>query len=173
LLSVTEHLKKPLSKNGLVITQSVILGLNGGYFLKTQLIHAESGEFIEDTSPILTVDNKPQSFGSALSYAKRYAKMTITGLTDTFEDDDAERASGRYQNPLQAVLEQKNTNLQSASDDKKTKPATVVEIVNLTSYVKSKGRTEAWLAATAKKLFGVMNLTELTAEQIEKIKSYA
>lgn len=184
LLSVTEHLKEPLSKNGLIITQRVEWTAAGA-ILETKLIHAESGEFILDTTPILTNDNKPQSFGSALSYAKRYAKMTITGLTDTLEDDDAEKASGRPQNSIQTAIERKKVMPEEskikaveAHDDfvvnkKEVRSVPVAEIVKLTSYIKSKGRTEAWLSATAKSLFGLVKLTDLTIEQIEKIKSHA
>lgn len=189
LLSVTEHLKEPLSKNGLIITQRVEWTAAGA-ILETKLIHAESGEFILDTTPILTNDNKPQSFGSALSYAKRYAKMTITGLTDTLEDDDAEKASGRPQNSIQTVIERKKVmpnetkikQVESHDDfvvntptkaTKEVRSVPVAEIVKLTTYVKSKGRTEAWLSATVKSLFGLVKLTDLTVEQIEKIKSHA
>lgn len=191
LLSVTEHLKEPLSNNGLVITQRVEWTAAGA-ILETKLIQAESGEFILDTTPILTNDNKPQSFGSALSYAKRYAKMTITGLTDTLEDDDAEKASGRPQNSIQTAIERKKVMpeeskikaveahddfqvslAKSTPDKKEVRSVPVAEIVKLTTYIKSKGRTEAWLSATAKNLFGLVKLTDLTIEQIEKIKSHA
>lgn len=189
LLSVTEHLKEPLSNNGLIITQRVEWTAAGA-ILETKLIHAETAEFIQDTTPILTNDNKPQSFGSALSYAKRYAKMTITGLTDTLEDDDAEKASGRPQNSIQTAIERKKvmpdeTKIKQveAHDDfvantptkatKEVRSVPVAEIVKLTTYIKSKGRTEAWLSATAKNLFGLVKLTDLTIEQIEKIKSHA
>lgn len=193
LLSVTEHLKEPLAQNGLIITQRVEWTAATS-FLETKLIHADSGEFIQDITPILTNDNKPQSFGSALSYAKRYAKMTITGLTDTLEDDDAEKASGRPQNSIQTAIERKKVLPEEnkikqvqAHDDfvvnksenvmtkmtKEVRSVPVAEIVKLTTYIKSKGRTEAWLSATVKNLFGLVKLTDLTVEQIEKIKSHA
>lgn len=193
LLSVTEHLKEPLSNNGLIILQSTFV-VDTKHYLKTQLIHSESGEMIEDVMPILCADSKPQSFGSALSYAKRYAKMTITGLTDTLEDDDAEKATGRYQNPIQSQPERKKTipaeleykiKTVEAHDDfvahapvlaqnkKDVRTVPVAEIVKLTSFVKTKGRTEAWLTMTVKKEFNLTKLTDLTIEQIEKIKEMA
>lgn len=191
LLSVTEHLKEPLSAAGLIILQYTFV-VDAKPYLKTLLIHSESGEMIEDAMPILCADSKPQSFGSALSYAKRYAKMTITGLTDTLEDDDAEKATGRYQNPTQSQPERKKTipaeleykiKTVEAHDDfvahsptkatKEVRSVPVAEIVKLTSFVKSKGRTEAWLAMTVKKEFNLTKLTNLTIEQIEKIKGMA
>lgn len=49
----------------------------------------------------------------------------------------------------------------------------VAEIVKLTSFIKSKGRTEAWLTMTVKTEFNLTKLTDLTLEQIEKIKEMA
>jgi hypothetical protein len=178
LMAVTEHLKDYLTDCGLFVTQRVVV-YKDKHYLETKLIHAESGEFIKDHTPILPVDNKPQSFGSALSYAKRYAKLTITGLTDTLEDDDAEKAMGRDTKTTTHALQNKISTVSKPQVDKTpaAQPKTprsvpVNEIVKLVGLVKTKGRTEAWLTQTIKKEFNVLKLTDLSSEQIEKLKEY-
>lgn len=62
----------------------------GAAGLTTILMHS-SGEYIMATFPITPVDNKPQSLGSAITYARRYALQSILGLQ--VEDDDGNAAS--------------------------------------------------------------------------------
>jgi hypothetical protein len=54
-------------------------------------LHA-SGEFLESRVKIAPTKNDPQSFGSCLSYLKRYAYAAIVGVIVDEEDDDAESA---------------------------------------------------------------------------------
>ena len=77
-----------LHKNGLVITQH----LDGGNIV-TALHHVETGQKIEGAYPLPDLDlrgmNKAQSDGSAITYFRRYAIVTILGL-DTEEDTDVQ-----------------------------------------------------------------------------------
>lgn len=61
--------------------------------LTTKLIH-ESGEYEQDTMPLYLVKDDPQAQGSALTYARRYAAMSVLGLVGD-EDDDAEPTRGK------------------------------------------------------------------------------
>jgi hypothetical protein len=58
----------------------------------TTLILHESGEWIETTSQIRPCDMKPQSVGSAQSYARRYALLALCGIAAD-DDDDGKAAS--------------------------------------------------------------------------------
>lgn len=58
--------------------------------LTTILMH-KSGEFIEATYKLMPKDATPQGYGSAISYARRYALCAILGLA--LEDDDGQEAS--------------------------------------------------------------------------------
>lgn len=81
--SVWETVKGPLLENGLVIIQQI-----SGEKLLTTLCH-ESGESISAESPIVVAKaNDPQAFGSAVTYARRYAMQALLCVPTL--DDDAE-----------------------------------------------------------------------------------
>lgn len=79
-----------LSRNGLAVTQ-LVTNINGIDGLTTVLLH-ESGQFISSTAPLHLVKNDPQGHGSAITYMRRYAYMSILGLVAD-EDDDGNAAS--------------------------------------------------------------------------------
>ena len=96
LASVVEASRPSLAKNGLSVVQCT-----WGNALFTRLLH-ESGEWIEgsiELKPMRQVKDKgweeshdPQSYGSCITYARRYAMAAITGVAT--EDDDGNAASG-------------------------------------------------------------------------------
>jgi hypothetical protein len=80
-----------LAKHGLAISQFIdaeFLGIDG---LITYLIHS-SGQFISHTMKLHLPKDDPQGQGSAVTYARRYAYMSVLGLVAD-EDDDGNRAS--------------------------------------------------------------------------------
>lgn len=88
LTACWETVRPLLKKYGLAVTQTTIT--TDKLLLITTLMH-ESGEIIVGQYPIYSKDNSPQSLGSAISYAKRYALQAILGLAS--EDDDGNDAS--------------------------------------------------------------------------------
>lgn len=87
LSNILEHIATPLQEAGLIFTQ-----LPDGDALTTLIIHIESGECIKSTYNISAIRKDPQSIGSAITYARRYALSAILGLNvDT--DDDGNKAS--------------------------------------------------------------------------------
>jgi len=96
LASVVEASRPSLAKNGLSVVQCT-----WGNALFTRLLH-DSGEWIEgsiELKPMRQVKDKgweeshdPQSYGSCITYARRYAMAAITGVAT--EDDDGNAASG-------------------------------------------------------------------------------
>lgn len=88
LAAIIEATRKPLTDNGLSITQAT--EVNGhGFGLRTTLHHS-SGESISAFYP-LPSNAKPQELGSALTYARRYSLSSMVCIAAD-EDDDAEAA---------------------------------------------------------------------------------
>lgn len=88
LESLMEAVLPVLNDHGVVLVQSPTT--DDGPVLVTRLIHAESGEEIATTTPLLMEKQTAQSFGSAMTYARRYALMAMLGLSADADDDGAE-----------------------------------------------------------------------------------
>lgn len=78
-----------LNANGLALSQQTYIA-GAGLVVRTVLWHV-SGEWVAAEYPILPTKSDPQGFGSALTYARRYAAMALVGIAP--EDDDGEAAS--------------------------------------------------------------------------------
>jgi len=87
LASLIDAIRKPFGENGLSYTQRMEWRDNVT-LLVTRLMHS-SGEWIDSEVP-LPLYERPQEFGSALSYLRRYALGAIVGLAP--EDDDGAAA---------------------------------------------------------------------------------
>lgn len=90
--AVMESIRKPLSDNGLSITQGLSIDANGGKVLVTTLMH-ESGEWISNGVPIEVSSPGMQPLGSAISYGRRYGISTLISVVAD-EDDDGNAADG-------------------------------------------------------------------------------
>jgi hypothetical protein len=88
LADVIESYRPSLSKAEIAIVQPIIQR-DGHLVLVTRLIHS-SGEWIASEYP-LTMYQKPQEQGSALTYARRYAVSALLGIAAE-DDDDGKRA---------------------------------------------------------------------------------
>lgn len=97
LAAVWDAIREPLSKNGLSVTQTI--GPYGeGTYLFTTLRH-KSGQWIRSLFP-LPQSSRPQEFGSALTYARRYSLSAIIGIAADEDDDaNAAQANGKRENP--------------------------------------------------------------------------
>ena len=91
LSAILDAVRGPLTKNGLWFTQT-LANSDGKYRLITTLMHA-SGEWLDSEQPLFVTDQTNQAFGSALTYAKRYALTGMLGVAAD-EDDDANAADG-------------------------------------------------------------------------------
>lgn len=63
------------------------------FVLRYELKHVPTGEFERGVFPLL--GTTPQQHGSAMTYARRYALLAVTGIAAEDEDDDGDGASGR------------------------------------------------------------------------------
>ena len=89
--AIIDAVRPALTKNGVWFTQT-LANSDGKYRLITTLLHA-SGEWLDSEQPLFVTDNTNQAFGSALTYAKRYALAGMLGVAAD-EDDDANHADG-------------------------------------------------------------------------------
>lgn len=111
---VLSCVKEPLNSEGITILQPIVKGAEGKDYIETILLH-ESGEYIsslteihsiptyvkdKDNYQILAMYIKPQDYGSAITYTRRYALSSMLSL-DSDEDDDGNIANGNQ--PTQPV----------------------------------------------------------------------
>lgn len=90
LTGVIDAVSASLRDAGIAFVQATDVTDNGGTVLVTTLIH-ESGEWLSGRYPVRAVKQDPQSEGSALTYARRYALMSLVGIAP--EDDDGAAGS--------------------------------------------------------------------------------
>ena len=100
LLEIWEVCRKPLTDNGLSVTQ-IAESEEGKAILETVLMH-ESGEWIKGRLPLMPIKQDPQGQGSAITYARRYSLAAIVGVST--EDDDAEAATSHKQEATVKVV---------------------------------------------------------------------
>lgn len=89
-----EMAKGPLSENGLAVMQVPTVDEQGCVVVETILVHGESDQWIASDFYLVPNDHRPQSIGSAVTYARRYAYTAILGMISDREDDDGNRAQG-------------------------------------------------------------------------------
>lgn len=89
LSSIRIAIKGPLKNNDLAIIQ-LPSTLDGAPALTTRIIH-KSGQWYEDTCPLLIEKTTMQGFGSAMTYMKRYSLGAATGIAEA--DDDGNEAT--------------------------------------------------------------------------------
>jgi hypothetical protein len=97
---------KPVMKEcGLVVTQPVIMA-EGKQILKTILVDTDSGENIESFIDLdkMTERAGAQGYGSAMTYARRYALCALLGIVES-EDDDGNGAQAQKKQDYEYLLE--------------------------------------------------------------------
>jgi len=87
LTNILDGINDALIESGLCVAQFP----EGDYGLETILMH-ESGEWIQANYTMKPVKDDPQSRGSAITYARRYALASILSL-NIDEDDDGNAAT--------------------------------------------------------------------------------
>ena len=87
LSSVRAAIRQPFADNGLSVVQFPRT-VTGGVEVETMLLHT-SGEFMAETL-FMPVKHEPHPIGSGISYARRYALMSIANLAA--DDDDGNAA---------------------------------------------------------------------------------
>lgn len=113
LENVAEAITESATKHGLAFSQYATTTETGNVSVGTIVFH-ESGEFIEFPPLILKPENtKPQSIGSAITYAKRYSLSAVFGITSD-KDDDGNKANRNGEPQKQ---QQKRNQKQAQNDE--------------------------------------------------------
>jgi len=124
LAAIWDAIREPLTANGLSLVQMPDM-VEGDPVLVTRLLHS-SGEWLEGTYPLNPVKQDPQGYGSAITYARRYAAMAVCGVAP--EDDDGNAASGRSDKP--APVAQKAAPAAAISPDLKAEADNLKNIID-------------------------------------------
>jgi hypothetical protein len=93
LSSVWEACRKALTANGLSVVQGTENGPDGGSVAVTTMLLHSSGQWMSSTLTMRPTKDDPQGFGSACTYARRYALAAMVGVAP--EDDDGNAASAK------------------------------------------------------------------------------
>jgi hypothetical protein len=143
LAAVIKTARKPLSANGLSTVQTI-----GDGVLHTRLLHT-SGQWIASEYP-LPMSGRPQEFGSALTYARRYSLSALLGIAAD-EDDDGNTAG-------------------KGGNGNKAQPATLSEEAanELSNAIVESGRTEEWFC----KFAHIETLDDLAPERFDAALAY-
>lgn len=113
--SIVRTINPILAENGLAVVQMPV-GENGD--LITQVSHS-SGEWIRSRYRMKPAKQDPQSVGSSITYAKRYALVAMLNLpVDDEADDDGQKGSAAERSPLQELKD--NLGVVWRSHSKKT-----------------------------------------------------
>lgn len=88
LAQIRDTVTPALAKNGIAVAQGTDT-TEGGIVVVTRLIH-KSGQWMESRFPIAY--DKPQTMGSAYTYARRYSLSAMCSIAAD-EDDDANAAN--------------------------------------------------------------------------------
>lgn len=89
LASVQDACMPALLENGFAVIQPVERDDAGNLYVRTILAH-ESGETLECAVPLMIGKNDMQGLGSAITYARRYGLLCMSGVAP--EDDDGNAA---------------------------------------------------------------------------------
>lgn len=89
LAAVVEAYRDPFAINGLALTQHP--SADGAKVTVTSCLLHTSGQWMESDLTLTAQQNSPQSVGSAITYARRYAAMGIAGIAP--DDDDGNEAT--------------------------------------------------------------------------------
>lgn len=131
LENVTESITETATKNGLAFSQEP--SFDDGMVTVTTLVMHSSGEWIEyEPLKMKPVKNDPQAFGSAITYAKRYALSAIFGITSDKDDDGNEATQPQKPQRQQRATKQAQVKQYISADKAKQYEDDVQALINAT-----------------------------------------
>jgi hypothetical protein len=97
LTAIQDGTRPILAKHGLIVSQLLQTDESGSW-LYTILGHS-SGQYLKSSIKLIMAKNDMQAFGSASSYAKRYAWQAIVGVCGDEDDDGNAGVGNQSQRP--------------------------------------------------------------------------
>jgi hypothetical protein len=158
LTSVWEACREALTKNGLSVVQTTEFE-GDAVWIETILLHS-SGESIKGRYPLRPMQQTPQGYGSALSYARRYSLAAMVGVVA--DDDDGHAASEKaaatngahHDEPPQSTM----TGRKNEADGIKRAREWVNEAIAAVNKKTTMASLNSWLSANDKTLGDVEKL---------------
>lgn len=96
-----EVLRGPLTKHGLSLPD-FRPGMVGGQWVVVGTLRHKSGQYISGVAPLIMPKGDMQSFGAAMTYAKRTLLMALTGGFSGEADDDGNSVAGDVPHAINA-----------------------------------------------------------------------
>jgi hypothetical protein len=144
LPQVMEALQPLLKKHKLAILLP-LTNIDGVNAIKTVVLH-ESGQIMEfDPFPLILAKQDPQGQGSAVTYARRYALQSVTGMVSD-EDDDGNKAQKPYWKKAKES-EENIIDMANFDDGTEETPATDEQILEIKSLSKTLGLSDNMVKA--------------------------
>ena len=168
LSSCWETLRKPLTDNGLSVIQ---LPMEGKDSLKlTTILGHNSGQWISSLIEVTPTKRDPQGLGSALTYARRYALMAITGIAP--EDDDGNSGSDNNDNNNKKQPPKRKSENKQEENSINNNGLSDKQMKRLFAISKQQSWTEKDIKIYYKSNFDIESSKELTREQYDEICDY-
>lgn len=156
-------IREAMKKHGLAYIQVP----QGADEVETTIVHAESGQSISGTIKMTPKDASPQGHGSAITYARRYALVSMLGLNTEGDDDgNASSATGKpVQRPpaMQPMATApSSTTAPTSAPIPEPKPGciTVPQARRLFAIAKASGKTQDQMKAYLTSL-GLVSVTDM------------
>lgn len=129
--TIVEKIEPLLHKNGLVWLAKPSWRADLGPSLKYKLAHAPTGEVEADEMPLmLAEDADAQALGSAITYMRRYALVSVLNLVADTDDDGAlAKASGGARNGSSRPASEKQLALVKKLLKEKRVPAAGIRVL--------------------------------------------
>lgn len=162
---ITDSIRPLLAKYQLCLAQSTEK-IEGDWCLVTKLL-SESGEWLMGYYPILTKDDSPQSWGSGLTYARRYTiqAMLMQGSSE-FDDD----GSNFFEPPVQTKQANEALTVRGPNDgNNASKPCTDNQVYKIGLLTDSLGWDKAIAQEWLQKTTGKSTRKELTKNQASEV----
>lgn len=159
-----------LSKHGLVVIQSPKMAGNGvqGVTVTTMLCHA-SGEWMSDDLTLPVAKYDPQGYGSAMTYARRYAYQSMLNLAGEL-DDDANAASGKRPEEVVEKIATHEAAFDQRSEGEQT--LAVFQMKGIQELCQQHGKTDDQLAEFLKTL-GINRIEKVLKRDFDKLKKWS
>jgi len=150
---VISVVKEPLAEQGLSFIQSTSSDQSTGSITLTTLLMHSSGQWIESDQLSLKADkNNAQSYGSALTYARRYQLSAMLGVASE-DDDDANTPTHGASTPEEAKKVQAE----------QAKPIEADQAKKIREIARQKGISEGYIC----KFRGIEKFEELGKKDYE------
>lgn len=173
LASVMSVVREPLAANGLAVTQRLTTSTDG-VIITTMLMHA-SGEWMRDRLNIrieqsVSKDGKKQAwiqaFGSAVTYARRYALSSMLGVAAD-EDDDGNAAGHHAGPPSRANGGSRTNDVKAQLAAKAAAPASPGD--QISALLTKAGKVGAAARDFVKGVTGKTDRAALTADDVKSV----